>query len=183
MLIHFFTFIAEILHERRRWMVALFAKFLPWRCHNRTGTLSRFAARIVAATPHSCDVERLISAYNRLKTIDRSSLAPETLNDYLHVIVNMPDLADYNASSQLLDEWERQAGSQSFSAKNEWLLCWCFQGSEWQDRAMYCVGSWISDDRFCFVVQLSRSETVFHTLMIFSNRLICCKSFIWPQRN
>ena len=53
-------------------------------------------ARIVAATPHSCDVERLISSYNRIKTIDRSSLTPETINDYLHIDVNMPVLSEWN---------------------------------------------------------------------------------------
>lgn len=53
-------------------------------------------ARILAATPHSCDVERQISSYNRLKTIDRSRLMPETMNDYLHLTMNMPVLAEWN---------------------------------------------------------------------------------------
>ena len=54
-------------------------------------------ARVIAATPHSCDVERLISPYNRMKTPDRSRLSSEVLNDYLHVMINMPDLSHYNA--------------------------------------------------------------------------------------
>ena len=40
--------------------------------------LSIIFARIVAAKPHSADVERLISANNILKTPDRSSLALKT---------------------------------------------------------------------------------------------------------
>ena len=54
------------------------------------------SARGIVATPYSCDVERLISTYNRIKTTDRSSLLPETVNDYLHVIINMPAVAEFN---------------------------------------------------------------------------------------
>ena len=51
---------------------------------------------MITATPHSCDVERLISSHYQLKTLDRSSLSSDTLNDYLHVNLNMTSLADFN---------------------------------------------------------------------------------------
>ncbi|OQV20881.1 hypothetical protein BV898_05223 [Hypsibius exemplaris] len=53
-------------------------------------------ARVVVAIPHSCDVERLISAYNVLNTPDRSQMTSETANQYLHVMINMPVLTKYN---------------------------------------------------------------------------------------
>ena len=53
-------------------------------------------ARVLAAAPHSCDVERLISVYNRFKTDDRSSFSPETINDYLHVWISMHVLSEWN---------------------------------------------------------------------------------------
>ena len=37
------------------------------------------SARVVAAKPHSKDVERLISSYNLIKSTDRSSLSGYTL--------------------------------------------------------------------------------------------------------
>ena len=53
-------------------------------------------ARILAATPHSCDVERLISACNLLKTAQRSSLNLNTENLYLYVYYNMPSLDEFD---------------------------------------------------------------------------------------
>ena len=53
-------------------------------------------ARIIAAKPQSADVERLISAYNKIKTDGRSSIAPETLCKYMHIALNMPDLACFD---------------------------------------------------------------------------------------
>ena len=41
------------------------------------GNLAVVFARIAACTPHSADVERLISLYNQLKTCNRSSLSNE----------------------------------------------------------------------------------------------------------
>ena len=48
-------------------------------------------ARIVAAKPHSADVEHLISVYNTLKSNDRASLSPGMINNYLHVSQNMAE--------------------------------------------------------------------------------------------
>lgn len=53
-------------------------------------------ARIAAATPHSADVERSISANNLLKTNLRSSLELETENKYLFIHFNLPPLIDWN---------------------------------------------------------------------------------------
>ena len=46
-------------------------------------------ARTLVAKPHSCDVERLVSAYNLFKDDDRCSLSAETVDAYLHVHINM----------------------------------------------------------------------------------------------
>ena len=42
-------------------------------------------ARIVAAKPHSADVERLIKSYNLIKTEDRANLSSITLKNYLYI--------------------------------------------------------------------------------------------------
>lgn len=54
--------------------------------------LATILARIVAATPHSADVERCISANNLLKTNLRSNLVLPTENKYLYIHFNMPVL-------------------------------------------------------------------------------------------
>lgn len=53
-------------------------------------------ARIIAATPHSADVERLISFYNILKTSGRSSLSSETIKEDLYIKINMPTVSEFN---------------------------------------------------------------------------------------
>ena len=50
-------------------------------------------ARFITAKPQFADVERLISAYKKIKTDGRSSIALETLFKYMHIAMNMPDLA------------------------------------------------------------------------------------------
>ena len=64
-------------------------------------------ARIIAAKPHSMDVERLISSYNLIKSTDRSSLTGETLQDYLVVRHNMPCTATFDVR-QAVEEWTRR---------------------------------------------------------------------------
>jgi hypothetical protein len=59
-------------------------------------------ARVVAAKPHSADVERLISVYNKLKTPDRAALSSKTISNYLHVSQNMCDVDDFNPSDAAL---------------------------------------------------------------------------------
>lgn len=53
-------------------------------------------SRLVAATPHSADVERSISANNLLKTSLRNSLDLKTENNYLFVHFNLPALFDWS---------------------------------------------------------------------------------------
>ena len=61
-----------------------------WKC------LSIALARVIAAKPHSADVERLISSYNCLKTNVRSSLSSDSLHAYLYIRQNMPPLANWD---------------------------------------------------------------------------------------
>ena len=53
-------------------------------------------ARIIAAKPHSCDVERLVSAYNQLKDTNRCKMSAETIDAYLDIRINMPPLAEFD---------------------------------------------------------------------------------------
>jgi hypothetical protein len=46
--------------------------------------------------PHSCDVKRLVSAYNLFKDDNRCSISAEIIDAYFHVHVNMPLLADFD---------------------------------------------------------------------------------------
>ena len=63
-------------------------------------TVSIAIARVVDAKPHSCDIKRLVSAYNVLKDDDRSSLAADTLDAHLHVHINMPVLFEFDVRRQ-----------------------------------------------------------------------------------
>lgn len=58
--------------------------------------ISLALARVLAAKPHSCDVERLVSAYNILKDDDRCSLNARTIDAHLHIRVNMPVLSKFD---------------------------------------------------------------------------------------
>eukprot|EP00794_Sanderia_malayensis_P006716 gene6716-7477_t len=71
--------------------------------NKRCPTLTTAIAHVVAAKPHASDVERLISTYNKLKTLDRASLSSETLRHYLHVSENMVDLESFDPSQAALD--------------------------------------------------------------------------------
>ena len=53
-------------------------------------------ARIIAAKQHSCDVERLVSAYNQLKVTNRCKMFAETIDAYLNIRINMPPLAEFD---------------------------------------------------------------------------------------
>lgn len=58
--------------------------------------------RLVAATPHSADVERSISANNLLKTSLRNSLDLKTENNYLFVHFNLPALFDWSPNNAVV---------------------------------------------------------------------------------
>ena len=56
-------------------------------------------ARVLASKPHSADVERLISTYNKVKTHSRASLSSSTIQNYLYIRHNMPALENYDVRS------------------------------------------------------------------------------------
>lgn len=60
-------------------------------------------SRILAAKPHSADVERCISANNLLKTSLRSSLQISTENSYLFIHHNLPPAAEWDPRPSVLD--------------------------------------------------------------------------------
>lgn len=59
-------------------------------------------ARILAAKPHSADVERLISASHILTSPHRSSLGLEAENDYLYIHYNMPPVESWDPRPAVL---------------------------------------------------------------------------------
>lgn len=61
-------------------------------------------SRIVVCTPHSADVERCISANNRVKTPLRNRVSVQTETKYLHVKFNMPALEAWNPRAAI-DMW------------------------------------------------------------------------------
>jgi len=85
--------------------------------------LSIATARVVAAKPHSCDDERLVSAFNDLKDNDRSSLAADTLDAYLHVHVNMPVLSEFDVRPAV-HTWFSSAIRRPHSCKKATDQCW-----------------------------------------------------------
>jgi len=86
-------------------------------------TVSIATARVVAAKPHSCDDERLVSAFNDLKDNDRSSLAADTLDAYLHVHVNMPVLSEFDVRPAV-HTWFSSAIRRPHSCKKATDQCW-----------------------------------------------------------
>jgi len=64
--------------------------------------LATALVRFVVSKSHSYDVERLIQAYNVVKTQDRASLSSETLKCYLYIRYNMPPLYKYDARAAVL---------------------------------------------------------------------------------
>lgn len=60
-------------------------------------------SRIAAATPHSADVERTVSANNLLKTSIKNNLNLETENNYLDVHFNMSTLTEYDPRETVIN--------------------------------------------------------------------------------
>ena len=50
--------------------------------------LKKFLAAFLTLTPHSMATERAVSHYNNIKTPERASLKPETINSIMHVSLN-----------------------------------------------------------------------------------------------
>lgn len=72
-------------------------------------------ARLVAATPHSADVERSISANNLQKTALKSSIKISTENNFLFIHFNLPPLGSRNGIHEMQSIiGSRQTKKQSF---------------------------------------------------------------------
>ena len=59
-------------------------------------------ARILAAKPHSVDVERIISASNMLKTDHHQHLSIDTENLHLYIHFNMLSLSEWDPLNAVL---------------------------------------------------------------------------------
>jgi len=86
-------------------------------------SLSTAVVRIIAAKPHSADVERIISYYNVLKTCKRSSLSPETIKNSLYIKINMPVVAEFDPQPAVL-KWlnskKRHSKVHPLGKQQEW---------------------------------------------------------------
>lgn len=68
-------------------------------------------------------MERLISYYNVLKTLGRSSLLPNTIKDCLYVKLNIPSVSEYNPKEALLlwlNEKQRHSKVHEKATNQEW---------------------------------------------------------------
>ena len=83
-------------------------------------------ARVWAAKPHSCDVERLISACNLLETSTRNRLTVETQNLYLYIHFNMPTLEEWDPRPCIVN-WLRQREHRKKTTEKARSQCW-FKG-------------------------------------------------------
>jgi len=97
---------------------------LNYKIQNNYYKLKYFLqGRLLAAKPHSADVERLISYYNVLKTSGRSSLSPNTIKDCLYVKLNMPSVSEYNPKEAVLlwlNEKQRHSKVHEKATNQEW---------------------------------------------------------------
>lgn len=84
---------------RRKTLDSLVTLFVQ---NTSTFTVGIVMSRILAAKPHSGDVERLISKNNLLKTSLRNSLNLDTENFYMFVSENMPPLEQWDPRPAVL---------------------------------------------------------------------------------
>ena len=63
---------------------------------------------IVLSNPHSCDIERLISACNLLKTPMRNGMDIKTQNLYLYVHISMETLEEWGPRRPCIIRWLNQ---------------------------------------------------------------------------
>jgi hypothetical protein len=90
----------------------------------RQRELAETLARILVCKPHSADCERIISAYNRLKSTFRANLDRETIVDYLYINLNMPKLGNFDPRPSVL-KWltdkDRRHRETPKVAKQQWF--------------------------------------------------------------
>lgn len=100
--------------------IDLFKKLL--KC-DQWKSLAISCARILAAKPHSADVERLISYYNIIKTPMRSQISPETIKDCLYIKINMTTVVEFNPLPSVLywlAEKDRHGKIHPLAKTQEW---------------------------------------------------------------
>ena len=100
-------------------------------------TLAIALARVIAAKPHSADVERLISRYNVLKSPARSRLNTDTLHYYIFIGFNLPPLASYDARPAVrywLADKKRRASASSKYKTQKWFNGVFFENSVGDDE-------------------------------------------------
>ena len=100
-------------------------------------TLTIALARVIAAKPHSADVERLISRYNVLKSPARSRLNTDTLHYYIFIGFNLPPLASYDARPAVrywLADKKRRASASSKYKTQKWFNGVFFENSVGDDE-------------------------------------------------
>jgi len=91
---------------------------------NELKNISILLARVIAAKPHSADVERLISKSNILKSINRQSLHVETENEYLFINFNMPTLQNWDLKPAIqiwLNQNEHRIKETPKAKEQEWF--------------------------------------------------------------
>ena len=100
----------QLLHQTTK-STAKLRDFLPTLCNKSENigqddcevtSLAITLSHILVCKPQSADCERLISAYNHLKTDARPTLECKTINDYLYILLNMPPLAQYDPRPAIL---------------------------------------------------------------------------------
>ena len=94
------------------------------------GEFTTVLARLVGLSPHNMYIECCISAYDLIKSDDRSSLQRDTLNDYMIVKMNMPPVADYDL---------QKATTKLMKAKNRWPQQQLMNGAKFKQQE-YFVG-------------------------------------------
>lgn len=87
--------------ESKKFNIYQLISHLVASCDSSETVLTAFA-RVAAATPHSADVERTISANNRLKNKLRASLDLKTENKYLYIHFNLPPLIEWNPRKSVI---------------------------------------------------------------------------------
>lgn len=101
-------------------------------------------ARFVAATPHSADVERTISANNLLKTDRRTSLKLDTENNYLFIHFNMPPAVSWEPERAIV-HWinSKQRRVHNIVAENETRKS---KKRKYFNGVFYCIDTEDNDD-------------------------------------
>jgi len=84
---------------------------LWWLVSDGWHLVSVSLARVIAAKPHSCDVEHLMSTYNLIQACDWCSLTTETIDAHLHMKLTMPVMSEFDVRPALwawLQQWLQQ---------------------------------------------------------------------------